>query len=61
MGFVREVQPESSEPGHCERWLGQACQGMLFIPLAGDDEGEGRLSEDALQSTSICYFRAFEL
>lgn len=27
MGFLREVQPEPSEPRHCQRWLGQARQG----------------------------------
>lgn len=56
MGFVRTLQPESSESGHCQRWVGQACQGMLQFSY----EDGGILSQDALQSTSICYFRAFE-
>ena len=40
MGVMCALQPEPPEPGHCQRWMGQACQGTWFSIEAG--RGEGR-------------------
>lgn len=31
MGVMRPLQPQSSEPGYCQRWMGQAGEGALAI------------------------------
>ena len=53
MGFVREVQPESSKPSHCERRVGQTCQGTHYILSAGGLQGKKDLCQMMLCTLQV--------
>ncbi len=59
MGFLRQVQPESAKPCHCQLRLGQVGQGQSNLYILGHIESLQGLY-DATQFKSICYFRAWE-
>ena len=55
---MREIQPEPSEPGHCQRWVGQACQGMRFtsfFPFFGEEDGD----EERFCQRMLCNLEIF--
>ena len=50
---MREVQPESSKPSHCERRVGQACQGMHYILSAGGFQGKKKFCQMMLCTLQV--------